>query len=497
MHHFALVYSRARIGIDAPLISIEVDLSNGLPGFSIVGLPEASVRESRDRVRSALLNAGFDFPARRITVNLAPADIPKEGSRFDLPIAIGILAASEQLRCHDLSPWEFVGELGLTSELRRIDASLPAAIQCEKTGRKLVLPTQNAQEIFDFAPTTLAPVSSLSETVAYLQGQQSLVPIAAPARNGSAIETPDFSDIVGQQAARRALEIAAAGNHNLLFSGPPGTGKSLMASRLPSILPPLNRDELLETSSIYSVSGDHFHYHQQRPFRTPHHTASAVALVGGGSQAKPGEVSLAHGGVLFLDELPEYPRKVLEVLREPLEAGEITIARANMKVRYPARFQLIGAMNPCPCGYFKDPLHECRCTPDQVQRYRNRISGPLLDRIDLFVHVPRLPPGTLQQSQPGEDSATIRQRVLDARERQLRRQHCCNALLGVTALRRHCPLDESCSDLLIKAETRLGLSPRAQHRIVKVARTIADLDHSPAILLKHMSEALTYRQAPA
>lgn len=497
MHNFALVYSRARIGIDAPLISIEVDLSNGLPGFSIVGLPEASVRESRDRVRSALLNAGFDFPARRITVNLAPADIPKEGSRFDLPIAIGILAASEQLHCRDLSRWEFVGELGLTSELRRIDASLPAAIQCEKTGRKLVLPIHNAQEIYDFAPTTLAPVSSLSETVAYLQGQQSLTPVSAPEQNGSTPETPDFSDIVGQQTARRALEIAAAGNHNLLFSGPPGTGKSLMASRLPSILPPLNRDELLETSSIYSVSGDHFYYHQQRPFRTPHHTASAVALVGGGNQAKPGEVSLAHGGVLFLDELPEYPRKVLEVLREPLEAGEITIARANMKVRYPARFQLIAAMNPCPCGYYKDPLHECRCTPDQVQRYRNRISGPLLDRIDLFVHVPRLPPGALQQSKAGEDSATIRQRVLGARKQQLDRQNCCNALLGVTALRRHCRLDESCGELLVKAEARLGLSPRAQHRIVKVARTIADLDHSPAILLKHMSEALTYRQAPA
>ncbi len=500
MQHFALVYSRARIGINAPLIAIEVDLSNGLPGFSIVGLPEASVRESRDRVRSALLNAGFEFPARRITVNLAPADIPKEGSRFDLPIAIGILAASGQVRCQDLSPWEFVGELGLTSEVRRIDASLPAAIQCENTGRKLVLPKSNAIEIFEFAPNTLIPVQSLSETVAYLQGQQPLTvtpDLAAPSRDLDCDQQPDFSDITGQHAARRALEIAAAGNHNLLFSGPPGTGKTLMASRLPSILPPLNREELLETSSIYSVSGDSFHYHQQRPFRAPHHTASAVALVGGGSQARPGEVSLAHGGVLFLDELPEYPRKVLDVLREPLEAGEITIARANMKVRYPARFQLIAAMNPCPCGYHKDPLHECRCTPDQVVRYRNRVSGPLLDRIDLFVHVPRLPPGSLQQTQDNEKSASIRQRVLAAREQQQQRSGCCNALLSVSALRDHCSLDAACSDLLVKAEARLGLSPRAQHRIVKVSRTIADLDHSERIQFKHLSEALTYRQLPA
>lgn len=493
--HFALVYSRARIGIDAPLITIEVHLSNGLPAFNIVGLPEASVRESRERVRSAMLNAGFEFPSRRMTVNLAPADIPKEGSRFDLAIAVGILAASGQLRRKDLSPWEFVGELGLTSELRRIDASLPAAIQCEKAGRQLVLPTDNAAEIFDFAPHTLIPVQSLGETVAVLQGQQRIAPELPPPPSADS-STPDFGDIVGQHSARRALEIAASGSHNLLFSGPPGTGKTLMASRLPSILPPLSRDELLETSSIYSVSGDSFSYRQQRPFRNPHHTASAVSLVGGGTQARPGEVSLAHGGVLFLDELPEYPRKVLDVLREPLEAGEITIARANLKVRYPARFQLVAAMNPCPCGYHKDPLHECRCTPDQVQRYRSRISGPLLDRIDLFVHVPRLPPGSLQQAETGECSATIRERVLAARERQLARADCCNAQLTVSALRKTCALTPAGSELLLKAEAKLGLSPRAQHRVIKVARTIADLDHSDSIELKHLSEALTYRQMP-
>ncbi|WP_372779929.1 YifB family Mg chelatase-like AAA ATPase [Litorivivens sp.] len=494
--HFALVYSRARIGIDAPLITIEVHLSNGLPAFSIVGLPEASVRESRERVRSALLNAGFEFPNRRMTVNLAPADIPKEGSRFDLAIAVGILAASGQLRCKDLSPWEFVGELGLTSELRRIDASLPAAIQCEKAGRQLVLPTDNAAEIFDFAPDTLIPVQSLGDTVATLQGQQRIATDLRRPQAENETAAPDFGDIVGQHSARRALEIAASGSHNLLFSGPPGTGKTLMASRLPSILPTLSRDELLETSSIYSVSGDHFSYRQQRPFRNPHHTASAVSLVGGGNQARPGEVSLAHGGVLFLDELPEYPRKVLDVLREPLEAGEITIARANLKVRYPARFQLIAAMNPCPCGYHKDPLHECRCTPDQVQRYRSRISGPLLDRIDLFVHVPRLPPGSLQQAATGESSAAIRDRVLAARERQLARAGCCNAQLTVSALRTTCALNSACSELLLKAEAKLGLSPRAQHRVIKVARTIADLDHSDSIALKHLSEALTYRQMP-
>ncbi|MBB3048836.1 magnesium chelatase family protein [Litorivivens lipolytica] len=494
--HFALVYSRARIGIDAPLITIEVHLSNGLPAFNIVGLPEASVRESRERVRSALLNAGFEFPARRMTVNLAPADIPKEGSRFDLPIAIGILAASDQLKCEALDHFEFIGELGLTSELRRIDASLPAAMQCESAGRKLILPTANAAEIQHFVSATLRAVDNLGQTVALLQGEAdpSTIPERTETENGS---TGDFADIIGQHGAKRALEIAAAGAHNLLFSGPPGTGKTLIASRLPSILPPLTRQELLESSAIHSVAGNPVNYRANRPFRSPHHTASAVSLVGGGSHACPGEVSLAHGGVLFLDELPEYPRKVLDVLREPLEAGEITIARANRKIRYPARFQLLAAMNPCPCGYHNDPLHECRCTPDQVRRYRNRISGPLLDRIDLFVHVPRLPPGSLQNTTQEESSELIASRVSAARERQFQRAGCCNAQLDASGLREFCPLDSNSRDLLGKAEARLGLSPRAQHRIIKVARTLADLEGAASISLKHLSEALTYRQMPA
>lgn len=492
----ALVYSRARIGIEAPLISIEVHLSNGLPAFHIVGLPEASVRESRDRVRSALLNAGFSFPDRRITINLAPADIPKDGSRFDLPIAIGILAADGQVRAESLSAYEFIGELGLTGELRRIDASLPAAIQCENSGRQLVLPIANAVDIAAFVPDSLVPVATLGDAAAFLQGEFIPAAITTDAAPESPPDAADFADIVGQPGARRALEIAAAGAHNLLFSGPPGTGKTLMASRLPSILPPLNRSELLETCSIYSVAGDDRPgYQRQRPFRAPHHTASAIALVGGGNQARPGEVSLAHGGVLFLDELPEYPRKVLEVLREPLEAGAITIARANIKVSYPACFQLVAAMNPCPCGYHNDPQHDCRCTPDQILRYKNRISGPLLDRIDLFVHVPRLPPGTLQQSSAAENSATVRERVIAARERQLQRAGVSNAQLDLAAIKRHCALDAACRALLLRAERQLALSARGVHRITKVARTIADLEGATAINSSHLSEALAYREA--
>lgn len=493
----ALVYSRARIGIDAPLITIEVHLANGLPAFHIVGLPEASVRESRDRVRSALVNTQFEFPARRITVNLAPADIPKEGSRFDLPIALGILVASGQISGAKLRELEFIGELGLTGELRRIDACLPAAIQCEQQQRQLVLPSANAAEIQPFSEQGLLAVANLSEAAALLQGQ--FTPPLLEARNPPeqpASSTGDFADIVGQASARRALEIAAAGSHNLLLNGPPGTGKTLMASRLPGILPPLSRKELLETCSIYSVAGDgDFLFQRRRPFRSPHHTASAVALIGGGAQARPGEVSLAHGGVLFLDELPEYPRKVLEVLREPLESGEVAIARANFKLRYPARFQLIAAMNPCPCGYHNDPQHECRCTPDQIVRYRTRISGPLLDRIDLFVHVPRLPPGTLQQATTGESSECVRRRVVAARKRQLARAGHSNGQLPLQYIQRDCALSPPCRDLLLRAEHKLALSARAQHRIMKVARTIADLEAAEHIGLPHLSEALAYRDA--
>ncbi len=491
----ALVYSRAKLGVNAPLVTVEVHLSNGLPAFHIVGLPETSVKESKDRVRSALLNSRFEFPARRITVNLAPADLPKEGGRFDLPIALGILAASGQLPLEPLANCEFVGELGLSGELRRIDAGLPAAIASAGDGRPLLMPVANASEAALFSDARVLPAPSLLAAVAHLVGQQR-IELQPPPASLPAPDYPDLRDVRGQHSAKRALEIAAAGGHNLLFSGPPGTGKTLLASRLPDILPPLTESELLTSAAIQSLAGTSGdgRYSLQRPFRTPHHTASAVALVGGGSQPRPGEISLAHGGVLFLDELAEFPRKVLEVLREPLESGEIAISRAARQIHFPAKFQLVAAMNPCPCGYLGDAERSCRCSPDQIARYRQRLSGPLLDRIDLQIKVPRLPTSLLQQAPDGEPSAVVRERVVQARQRQYARSGKTNAELQVAELEQHCALDKPCRELMSAAAERLTLSARAYHRVIKMARSIADLEGSEAIARSHLQEALAYRQ---
>jgi magnesium chelatase family protein len=487
----ATVLSRAQVGIDAPSIHVEVHLGPGLPGFGIVGLPETAVRESKDRVRAAMDNSGYKRPSWKITVSLAPADLPKEGARFDLPIAVGVLAASGQVDSASLADWELIGELSLNGELRAVRGALPAVIAARAAGRKLIVPRANAPEagLVDRAEVFLA--DHLTDVVAAINGQRSLE--RAPRKpDTGAVDGPDLVEVLGQHRARRALEICAAGGHNLLFLGPPGTGKTLLASRLPGILPPMHEDEALEAAAIASIAGlglDPETWRQRR-FRCPHHTASGVALVGGGSKPRPGEISLAHGGVLFLDELPEYSRHVLEVLREPLESGRIVISRAAVQAEFPARFQLIAAMNPCPCGYQGDPSGRCHCTPDQVRRYRDRISGPLLDRIDLQVEVPRQ---SLNGQEPGEPSAPVRERVVAARARQTARGPV-NARLGVAQIREHCELAPRQSQLLEQACERLNLSARAHHRILRVTRTIADLDGSDAIEMNHLTEAIGYRQ---
>lgn len=487
----ATVYSRAKLGINAPLVTVEVHLSGGLPAFNIVGLPEATVRESRDRVRSALLNSRFEFPVSRITVNLAPADLPKEGGRFDLPIAIGILLASGQVPAAPLESLELIGELGLSGELRAVDAALPAAVQASIAGHCLILPAANTGLASIVDDTGVREADSLLAVAAHLHGQHSLPFARASEEPIDSEKYPDLSEVRGQVGAKRALEIAAAGGHSLLLSGPPGTGKTLLANRLPGILPPLTEAERLDIATVQSVAGQALRLH--RPFRSPHHTASAAALVGGGSHPRPGEISLAHHGILFLDELPEFPRKVLEVLREPMESGEVVISRAAQQLTFPAKFQLIAAMNPCPCGYDGDENKDCRCTPDQIQRYRGKISGPLLDRIDLRITVPRLPPGILQQSCRAETSATVRERVCAARARQYQRSPNINARLSADEVATLCALDTPSKQFMLRAEQKLGISARAHHRLVKIARTIADLDKAENIALSHLREALLYR----